>query len=450
MGIYTYICFLSALSILIGFITSKISDRIQSTIAISAAAMVGSLVLLVSGKLGWFSIENIATGVMQQIDFKSFLLNGILGFLLFAGALGIKLPILKDQKWEITIFALFSTLASTFIIGGFIYFAALLIGLPISFIYCVLFGALISPTDPIAVLAIIKNLRAPKRLSMQVEGESLFNDGVGLVIFVTIFTVAFGGAEPTVAGIFELFMHEAIGGIIFGFILGLVAHWLISATDDGSMEILLTLTIPTAGFILANAMGVSGALAMVVAGIMIGNWTRNKGFSEQSQRYLDHFWEMIDHFLNSLLFLLIGLALLLINISWQSFLLMLLAIPICLAARYLSLWVPYVALSRFRTYNPYTLKIMTWGGLRGGLALAMALSIPAQTAMIGETQLDVRDVILVMTYAVVMFSILVQGLTIEKMIQQAKKVDPNKEDYLRPTAETKARKNDDLNAYLSK
>ncbi|TNG92055.1 sodium:proton antiporter [Pasteurellaceae bacterium USgator11] len=450
MGIYTYICFLSALSILIGFITSKISDRIQSTIAISAAAMVGSLVLLVSGKLGWFSIENIATGVMQQIDFKSFLLNGILGFLLFAGALGIKLPILKDQKWEITIFALFSTLASTFIIGGFIYFAALLIGLPISFIYCVLFGALISPTDPIAVLAIIKNLRAPKRLSMQVEGESLFNDGVGLVIFVTIFTVAFGGAEPTVAGIFELFMHEAIGGIIFGFILGLVAHWLISATDDGSMEILLTLTIPTAGFILANAMGVSGALAMVVAGIMIGNWTRNKGFSEQSQRYLDHFWEMIDHFLNSLLFLLIGLALLLINISWQSFLLMLLAIPICLAARYLSLWLPYVALSRFRTYNPYTLKIMTWGGLRGGLALAMALSIPAQTAMIGETQLDVRDVILVMTYAVVMFSILVQGLTIEKMIQQAKKVDPNKEDYLRPTAETKARKNDDLNAYLSK
>ncbi|MGR3807949.1 sodium/proton antiporter, CPA1 family (TC 2.A.36) [Pasteurella testudinis DSM 23072] len=450
MGIYTYICFLSALSILIGFITSKISARIQSTIAISAAAMVGSLFLLISGTFGWFSIENIATGIMQQIDFKSFLLNGILGFLLFAGALGIKLPILKDQKWEITVFALFSTLASTFIIGGLIYLAAQLIGLPIHFIYCVLFGSLISPTDPIAVLAIIKNLRAPKRLSMQVEGESLFNDGVGLVVFVTIFTVAFGGVEPTVGGIFELFIHEAVGGIIFGFILGLAAHLLISATDDGSMEILLTLTIPTAGFILANTLGVSGALAMVISGIMVGNWTRTKGFSEQSQRYLDHFWEMIDHFLNSLLFLLIGLALLLINVSWQSFILMLLAIPVCLFARYASLWIPYTLFTRFRTYNPYTLKIMTWGGLRGGLALAMALSIPAQTAMIGDTNLDVRDVILVMTYAVVMFSILVQGLTIEKMIQQAKKVDPNKEDYLRPTAETKARKNDDLNAYLSK
>lgn len=450
MGIYTYICLLSALSILIGFITHKISHRIQSTIAISAAAMVGSLFLLISGKLGWFSIENIASGMMQQIDFKTFLLNGILGFLLFAGALGIKLPILKDQKWEISVFALFSTLASTFLIGALIYLCAQLIGLPINFIYCVLFGSLISPTDPIAVLAIIKNLRAPKRLSMQVEGESLFNDGVGLVVFVTIFTVAFGGVEPTVGGILELFVHEAVGGILFGFLMGFAAHLLISSTDDGSMEILLTLTIPTAGFILANSIGVSGALAMVVSGIMVGNWTRTKGFSEQSQRYLDHFWEMIDHFLNSLLFLLIGLALLLINVSWQSFILMLLAIPICLAARYISLLIPYTVFSRFRTYNPYTLKIMTWGGLRGGLALAMALSIPAQTAMIGDTGMDVRDVILVLTYAVVMFSILVQGMTIEKMIQKAKKVDPNKEDYLRPAAESKAKKNDDLNAYLSK
>ncbi|MBE2894005.1 cation:proton antiporter [Spirabiliibacterium falconis] len=451
MGIYTYICFLSAVSILIGFITSKISARIQSTIAISATAMVGSLILLICGALGWFSLENLATNVMQQIDFKSFLLNGILGFLLFAGALGIKIPILKDQKWEIAVFALFSTLASTFFIGILIYFAAHLIALPIPFIYCVLFGALISPTDPIAVLAIIKNLRAPKRLSMQVEGESLFNDGVGLVIFVTIFTVAFSGEDPTFSGILSLFLHEAIGGIAFGLILGVIAHYLISATDDGSMEILLTLTIPTAGFILANHLHVSGALAMVVSGIMVGNWTRNKGFSEQSQRYLDHFWEMIDHFLNSLLFLLIGLALLLITVSWQSLILLCLAIPICLISRYCSLWIPYQFFRFYRTYNPYTLKIMTWGGLRGGLALAMALSIPSGVANIADSGLDVRDVILVMTYAVVMFSILVQGVTIESMIQKAKKVDPNKEDYLRPASRLiKHKHNDDLNAYLSK
>ncbi|ATW43553.1 sodium:proton antiporter [Glaesserella parasuis] len=438
MGIYAYICFLSALSILLGFVTHKISDKIQSTIAITAAAMIGSLLLLLLGTFGWFNLGAVATEVMEQIDFKSFLLNGILGFLLFAGSLGIKLPVLKDQKWEITIFALFSTLASTLIIGFFVYGVANLIGLQIGLIYCIVFGALISPTDPIAVLAIIKNLRAPKRLSMQVEGESLFNDGVGLVIFVTIFAVAFGGQEASFGGIMSLFLHEAIGGILFGFVLGFLAHILISSTDDGSLEILLTLTIPTAGFMFANnVLHVSGALAMVVAGIMIGNWTRRSGFSEQSQRYLDHFWEMIDHFLNSLLFFLIGFAILLVDFNIYGIMMMILAIPICLASRYISLWLPYKVLQQFRTYNPYTLRIMSWGGLRGGLALAMALSIPAKTAY--ANGIDVKDLILVMTYSVVMFSILVQGTTIEPMIRKSKQVDPNREEYLQPQSQSDAK-----------
>lgn len=433
MSIYTYICFLSAIAILLGFVTSKISDKIQSTIAITASAMVGSLLLLLLGSFNWLNLDVIATETMKQIDFKSFLLNGILGFLLFAGALGIKLPVMKDQKWEIATFALFSTLASTFIVGFLIYAFANLIGLDVDLIYCLLFGALISPTDPIAVLAIIKNLRAPKRLSMQVEGESLFNDGVGLVIFTTIFAVAFGGQEPTFGGIMSLFLQEAIGGIFYGLVLGLVAHWLISSTDDGSLEILLTLTIPTAGFMLAGVLHVSGALAMVVSGIMIGNWTRKKGFSEQSQRYLDHFWEMIDHFLNSLLFFLIGFALLLVDFTFRGFIMMLLAIPICIAARYASIWIPFQAMKQIRTYNPYSLKILTWGALRGGLSLAMALSIPQGIAFINGTDMDVKDLILLMTYAVVTFSILVQGVTIEKMIQQSKLVDPNREEYLRPS-----------------
>ena len=433
MSIYTYICFLSAIAILLGFVTSKISDKIQSTIAITASAMVGSLLLLLLGSFNWLNLDVIATETMKQIDFKSFLLNGILGFLLFAGALGIKLPVMKDQKWEIATFALFSTLASTFIVGFLIYAFANLIGLDVDLIYCLLFGALISPTDPIAVLAIIKNLRAPKRLSMQVEGESLFNDGVGLVIFTTIFAVAFGGQEPTFGGVMGLFLQEAIGGIFYGLVLGLVAHWLISSTDDGSLEILLTLTIPTAGFMLAGVLHVSGALAMVVSGIMIGNWTRKKGFSEQSQRYLDHFWEMIDHFLNSLLFFLIGFALLLVDFTFRGFIMMLLAIPICIAARYASIWIPFQAMKQIRTYNPYSLKILTWGALRGGLSLAMALSIPQGVAFINGTDMDVKDLILLMTYAVVTFSILVQGVTIEKMIQQSKLVDPNREEYLRPS-----------------
>ncbi|AET15356.1 TPA: sodium:proton antiporter [Pasteurella multocida] len=420
MNIYTYICFLSAISIFIGFVTRKLSDKIQYTIAITATSIIVSVLFLIFGHLSWFKLDIIATQVMEQLDFKSFLLNGILGFLLFAGALGIKLPVLKNQKWEITVFALFSTLASTFIIGVLLYGVAYLIGLPIDLIYCILFGALISPTDPIAVLAIIKNLKAPKRLSMQVEGESLFNDGVGLVIFTTIFAVAFGGHAPTLAGITELFLQEAVGGILFGLVIGFVAHLLISSTDDGSLEILLTLTIPTAGFMLANMLHVSGALAMVVAGILIGNWTRHTGFSKQSQLYLDHFWEMIDHFLNSLLFLLIGLALLLVDFGAQGFILLILAIPICLIGRYISVWMPFKVMQRFRSYNPYTLRILTWGGLRGGLSLAMALSIPKGMLYLEHIGMDVRDLLLVMTYAVVTFSILVQGSTIETMIKKSK------------------------------
>ncbi|HDR1006209.1 TPA: sodium:proton antiporter [Pasteurella multocida] len=420
MNIYTYICFLSAISIFIGFVTRKLSDKIQYTIAITATSIIVSVLFLIFGHLSWFKLDIIATQVMEQLDFKSFLLNGILGFLLFAGALGIKLPVLKNQKWEITVFALFSTLASTFIIGVLLYSVAYLIGLPIDLIYCILFGALISPTDPIAVLAIIKNLKAPKRLSMQVEGESLFNDGVGLVIFTTIFAVAFGGHAPTLAGITELFLQEAVGGILFGLVIGFVAHLLISSTDDGSLEILLTLTIPTAGFMLANMLHVSGALSMVVAGILIGNWTRHTGFSKQSQLYLDHFWEMIDHFLNSLLFLLIGLALLLVDFGAQGFILLILAIPICLIGRYISVWMPFKVMQRFRSYNPYTLRILTWGGLRGGLSLAMALSIPKDMLYLEHIGMDVRDLLLVMTYAVVTFSILVQGSTIETMIKKSK------------------------------
>lgn len=428
MQLYSYICLLFGLAMFISFVTRKLNENIQITIAITASALIGSLLILTFGSLGWFKVEQLATSIYQQLDFKSFLLNGMLGFLLFAGSLGIKLPLMKEQRREIAVYALFSTLASTFMIGGLVYGLAMLCGLEIGFVYCLLFGALISPTDPIAVLAIIKSLKAPKRLSMHVEGESLFNDGIGLVIFTTVFAVAFGGQEPTVGGITRLFLQEAVGGIVFGLITGYVAHKFISATDDGSLEILITLTIPTVGFVMANYLHVSGALTMVVAGIMIGNWTRRTGFSEQSQKYLDHFWEMIDHSLNYLLFLLIGLSTLLVDFTWIGGVLMLAAIPICLFSRYVSLWIPFQVLKRFRTYNPYTLKIMTWGGLRGGLGLAMALAVPTGAVMIpsSEGNIDVRDLILLMTYSVVTFSILVQGSTVEPMIKKAKEVDPRR------------------------
>ena len=422
MSVYYTLCFLSAAAMLIAFVNSKIG-KMQTTIAITAGSMVLSLLILIAGQNNWFHLTEIASKTMSSINFEDFLLKGILGFLLFAGGLGIKLPHLKNQKWEITVLSLGATLFSTFFIGFALYGFCHLIGVQFDLVYCLLFGALISPTDPIAVLAIVKKLDAPKRISTQIEGESLFNDGFGLVIFVTLFTIAFGTEAPTVGRVTMLFIQEAIGGIVYGFALGLLFHYLISATDDHSMELLLTIGIPTAGYAFAEVLHVSGPLAMVVSGIMIGNWTRFIGFSKESEDHLDHFWELVDEFLNGVLFLLIGMSMLLFEFHKEDWILMAFSVPLVLAARYLSVFCSYIGFKRHRQYNPWSVKILPWGGLRGGLALAMALSIPSGIWVIQDKLIDVKEIILVMTYSVVVFSILVQGSTITPMIEKAKKAE---------------------------
>ncbi|SDH35535.1 sodium/proton antiporter, CPA1 family (TC 2.A.36) [Vibrio xiamenensis] len=419
MSVYYTLCFLSAAAMMIAFVNSKIG-KMQTTIAITAGSMMLSLLILVAGQNNWFHLTEIATRTVSSINFEDFLLKGILGFLLFAGGLGIKLPNLRDQKWEITFLALGATLFSTFFIGFVLYGITILINIHFDLVYCLLFGALISPTDPIAVLAIVKKLNAPRRISTQIEGESLFNDGFGLVIFVTIFTIAFGTEAPTIGSVTELFAREALGGIAYGFVLGLIFHYLISATNDHSMELLLTIGVPTSGYAFAEVLHVSGPLAMVVSGIMIGNWTRFIGFSKESEDHLDHFWELVDEFLNGVLFLLIGMSMLLFEFHEEDWIMMAIAIPLVLAARYLSVLFSYVGFKRYRKYNPWSVRILTWGGLRGGLALAMALSIPSGIWIIPDKLIDVKEIILVMTYAVVVFSILVQGSTITPMIEKAK------------------------------
>ncbi|MFB9216772.1 cation:proton antiporter [Vibrio sinaloensis] len=419
MSVYYTLCFLSAAAMMIAFINSKIG-KMQTTIAITAGSMILSLIILVAGQNDWFHLTEIASKTMSSINFEDFLLKGILGFLLFAGGLGIKLPNLKDQKWEITALALGATLFSTFFIGFALYGFCHLIGIQFDLVYCLLFGALISPTDPIAVLAIVKKLDAPKRISTQIEGESLFNDGFGLVIFVTLYTIAFGSEAPTVGSVSMLFIQEAIGGIAYGFALGLLFHYLISATDDHSMELLLTIGVPTAGYAFAEVIHVSGPLAMVVSGIMIGNWTRFIGFSKESEDHLDHFWELVDEFLNGVLFLLIGMSMLLFEFHKEDWILMAFSVPLVLSARYISVFLSYIGFKRYRKYNPWSVKILTWGGLRGGLALAMALSIPSGIWVIQDKLIDVKEIILVMTYSVVVFSILIQGSTITPMIEKAK------------------------------
>ncbi|WP_234494584.1 cation:proton antiporter [Vibrio maritimus] len=437
MSVYQTLCFLSAAAMLIALINSKIG-KMQTTIAITAGAMMLSLLILIAGQNDWFQLTELATETVADIDFEDFLLQGILGFLLFAGGLGIKLPHLKDQKWEITVLALGATLFSTFFIGFVLYGFCLLIGLQFDLIYCLLFGALISPTDPIAVLAIVKKLDAPQRVSTQVEGESLFNDGFGLVIFVTLFTIAFGTEAPTVGSVTMLFLQEAIGGIVYGFVLGLVFHYLISSTDDHSMELLLTIGIPTAGYAFAEFLHVSGPLSMVVSGIMIGNWTRYIGFSKQSEEHLDHFWELVDEFLNGVLFLLIGMSMLLFQFHQEDWIMMAVSIPLVLCARYLSVALAYVGFKRYRRYNPWSVRILTWGGLRGGLALAMALSIPSGIWVIEDKLIDVKEIIMVMTYSVVVFSILIQGSTITPMIEKAKLAEKEMQKETQPDGEIKA------------
>ncbi|MGL6159622.1 cation:proton antiporter, partial [Microbulbifer sp.] len=419
MEVYYTFCFLAAISVLLGFLNQYVL-RAQTTIAITAGALGLSLVVILLGKLDLVELRNWADQLLPLLNLQDLLLKGMLGFLLFAGSLHIDLLELRNQKLEITLLAVVGTLISTFAVGVLLYWFLQFVGMPVAFVYCLLFGALISPTDPIAVLAIIKSLRAPEQIAIQVEGESLFNDGFGLVIFTVIFAVAFQGGQPTLPAVAELFAVEALGGVALGLAIGGLFHWLICSTDDHSLELLLTLVIPTAGFSLSNVLGVSGALAMVVSGIIIGNFTREQGFSRVSQHELDNFWSTTEDFMNGLLFLLVGLFLITINLRAFDYLLIAAAIAIVLLARTLAVTVPFTLLKMHRRYHPYSERILIWGGLRGGLALALAMSIPAGHTMIQGQ--DLRHLWVVMTYGVVLFSIVVQGSTIAPLIRRSRDI----------------------------
>ncbi|MEL0637960.1 MULTISPECIES: cation:proton antiporter [Marinomonas] len=416
MNSWYFLCLLSVVAIFIAF-TNQYILKLQTTIAITTGSVVISLLLMILASVSGGGITASIAQAVDGLNFNMLLLKGMLGFLLFAGALEIDLKLLRNQRWEIAIMALGSTLISTIIIGYFSYWALALCGWDLPLIYCMLFGALISPTDPIAVLAIIKKMNAPDKISVQVEGESLFNDGVGLVVFSTIFALIFTGQEPSFGGVAELFLVDAVGGIIFGVVLALVAHWLICRSNDSSIELLITLCIPSAGYALANLLDISGPLAMVVSGIFIGNVTRTVGFSEHSQETLSHFWHTVDAFLNSLLFILIGLLLVVLPVTWTEAALGLMMVPLVLLARFISVSIPYLGFRRFRKYDAHSIKILTWGGLRGGLALAMAASIPHGKLIVNGV--DYHTLMVMMTYVVVIFSIVVQGMTISPIIERS-------------------------------
>jgi monovalent cation:H+ antiporter, CPA1 family len=381
--------------------------KLPTTIGVMITALVFSTSLILLHQFGLnFDVE--AKNILAQIDFHETLMNGMLSFLLFAGALHVDLSDLREQNVPIAVLSSIGVLISTFFIGIVTYYVFLGLGVNISFIYCLLFGALISPTDPIAVLALVKQANAPKSLETKISGESLFNDGVGVVIFTVIYQVATGKAELTVFHVAELFFTEAVGGAVFGFLIGYIGYKALKSIDDYKVEVIITLALVTGGYSLAQFIHVSGPIAMVVSGLFIGNHGRSYAMSDMTKKHLDPFWELIDAILNSALFVLIGLEVVLISYNKNILMLGLIAIPIVLLGRYFGVLLPMTVLKRFRSFSNGVVPIMTWGGLRGGISVALALSLPPFTG---------REILIGVTYTVVVFSVVVQGLTFKRVLR---------------------------------
>jgi len=381
----------------------------------SVGGLLVALLLSLSVVLfGSTALEGRAEGFLQRLDFDALVLQGLLSFLLFAGALNVNLESLSRLKWPILTLATVGVVTSTLVVGTLMYFLLSLLGLPLPYGYALVFGALISPTDPIAVLAILKQAGVAENTETLITGESLFNDGVGVVIFsVLLGTVAageHGGGGFT--GALLLFVQEAVGGALFGLTVGYVAYLLLKSIDNYTVEVLLTLAVVTGGYALAQALHTSGPLAVVVAGLFIGNRGRLLAMSERTREHLDTFWEMMDEVLNAVLFVLIGLEVVVLAFTRGYLWAALLAVPVVLGARFISVGVPISLFRLRRTFRPYTVRVMVWGGLRGGISVALALSLPNSPE---------RDLLIAMTYGVVVFSVLAQGLTIGQVAKWSRR-----------------------------
>lgn len=380
--------------------------HMPTTIGVMFIALAVSLGIVSLGALGVDIGQHHVAKILDGIDFNQALLHSMLSFLLFAGAMHIKLEDLTDQKWAITMLATAGVVASTFIVGGITWVTLNTLGIPASFIYCLLFGALISPTDPVAVIGILKTAGVPKNLEITIAGESLFNDGIGVVVFLIILELATGGDGVTVSRVLLLFLKEAVGGVLLGLGIGILAYWMLKQVNNYQLEIIITLALVMGGYALADSIYTSGPIAIVVAGLLIGNHGRAFAMSETTRQRLDDFWELMDEILNALLFMLIGLEVMVMPFTRALFGAGLLAIIITLFARWSSAGGAMMLMRPFRTFDPGAVSILTWGGLRGGISVALALSIPA---------VPERATIITITYIIVVFSIIIQGMTLGKL-----------------------------------
>jgi len=405
---------IAALFLVITALLAYLNHRfvgMPTTIGVMTAALVLSLSLIGLNALGVAEgLLRYEQSLLRSVDFSKVLMQGMLSLLLFAGAMHVDLSELKVYRWPVIALAVLGTPLSTLVVGYGMWLALPWLGMQVPLMYCLLFGALISPTDPIAVMGILKSAGVPKELELVIAGESLFNDGVAVVIFSLLLGILKSGTAPTPGQGFELLVHEAGGGLVLGFALGYVTFRLLRSVDNYQVEVLLTLAAVMGGYALASKLHVSGPLAMVVAGLMIGNHGRALAMSDTTRRYLDMFWELLDEILNAVLFVMIGMEVLLIVFSVSELMAASVAVIVTLLARLLTVGLPVSLLRGAFKLPRGSWKVLTWGGLRGGISVALALSLP-----IGAE----RDTIVALTYCVVVFSILVQGLSIGYITRRA-------------------------------
>ena len=379
---------------------------LPTAIGILLLSSVFSLCWLLSHHLG-FNTSRYAERMLGQIDFNRLLMDGLLSFMLFAGAFHVNLSDLARSKWTVAFLATFGVLASTLMVGLGLHLGLELVGIQLPLVFCFLFGALISPTDPISVLPIMRDVGAPRPLETKIACESLLNDGIGVVAFILVSSLAFAQTELGVESTLWLFGREAFGGLALGLGMGWLGRRLLGGIDDFQLEILLSLALVMGGYGLASALGASSPIAVVAAGLMIGQGRGGFAIKKRARKRLKAFWSLLDKSLNAMLLMLIGLEFLMIPFHVPSVLTGLFAILLVLGVRLLGVSLPVLAFRSRESFGPHAIKIMTWAGLRGGISVALALSLPSG---------DARDFILTVTYMIVLFSILVQGLTMNRLV----------------------------------
>jgi CPA1 family monovalent cation:H+ antiporter len=392
---------------LFGYLNSRFIG-LPDVIGITAIGLLVSVAVAIIGSHNP-AVARWAQQAVAGVDFSKVVFEGMLGMLLFAGSLHVDFSDIRQEKWLILFLATVGVTLSTSLIGAGFYYGAHLLGFGLPLISCLLFGALISPTDPIAVLGILRRVGVAKRLEARIAGESLFNDGTAVVLFLTLLNLATSPDPVAPTAVALLLVEAVLGGVVMGLVLGALGNYLMKGIDSYPVEILITLAMAIAGYAMADVVHASGPIVVVIMGLMVGNQGKTRSMSDLTQRQLFAFWELIDELLNLLLFGLIGLEVIALSLSFGSLLPGMLAIPIVLVARWVSVGVPITAMRAFHVFIPHSIKIMTWGGLRGGISVALALSLP---------DLPGHETIVAATYEVVIFSILVQALTMGPLVRR--------------------------------